>query len=126
MTMHNRATAIATKVIGGGKTAIDYDKILEIIIILLPHLIECFSPTNGKEASDYISRRYDLNNPKYKFGYDKRLLKATTRQVLQAARKSKTMLGWSTAEQVALAVLDDVREGDVDEATLIILEVYDV
>lgn len=120
-----QTTARAEK-IGSGLTSkimLDPITIITIIVTLLPYLIECFDPSDGEEAMEYVKTRYDENkrNDAYK-GYDKRLLKGVTRQARRAARKEKCRLTWDQAAEIAAATLDDIRLGDVRQTSLVIRE----
>lgn len=114
----------------------DFGAILLIITKLLPMIIDCFDPDDGPQAAAYVNRRYDSGDSddsdntdilcrlSYR-GYDKRLVKATTRRVKQAARRQGQRVTWSQAYEMAYATLDNIREGDQQQCSVAIAENHD-
>lgn len=95
--------------------------IIKIITILLPYLIECFEPSSGEEAANYVKKRHSPGLSNYG-GYDKRLVKAVTRQALRAGRRHGVVITWEQANILAIATLEDIRTGDKPQMNAVIIE----
>jgi len=86
-------------------------------------IIDCFDPDDGPQANEYVLNRYIAANCDDNYrGYDKRLVKATARRVKQAARRNKQRVAWVQAYEMAFATLDDIRQGDQQQASIAISE----
>tara|TARA_R110000751_G_scaffold86486_9_gene172167 strand:+ start:4659 stop:5090 length:432 start_codon:yes stop_codon:yes gene_type:complete len=105
---------------------LDVATVLSIMEILLPILIDCFAPDDGSQAQQYVKNRHDENKSHDDYrGFDKRLVKSTARRAKQAARRSRKGITWGQAYEIAFATLEDVRSGDVNQASLAIAENMD-
>lgn len=104
---------------------IDWNAVLQIVEQLIPIIVACFAPVSAHEAQAYVAKRWSTTGNQKYGGYDKRLVKATTRRVLQAAYKQRMYLTWDQAYSIALCTLDDIRTGDINQADLVIREVLD-
>ena len=122
-----RAERIASFVVTDGeKMGIDPLTILAIISIiskLIPIIQECFEPDDGPQLIEYINNRYDADKADDDYrGYDRRMVRSTTRRTKQAARKDGKRITWDQAREIAIAALDDTRLSDPDELTIMINE----
>jgi len=97
--------------------------ITAIMNALAPQLVRCFMPSDGNEPKKYVEKRFDINavsGPTA--GYDKRLLKATTRRAMMASRRAGTPITFDQARVIALSTLDNVRLADANQLSMIIKE----
>lgn len=107
----------------GPAKAIDPAIWIMLLEIFIPMIIDCFDPSDGGEASTYVKRRYNASEANNRYGgYDKRLVKATARQGKRASRRARTRITWDQAYELAIKTLDDVREGDDQQTSLVIRE----
>lgn len=125
-----RATLIANTITNSDDTpkmaGLAFGSIFSIVLGLLPRLIACFNPSDGREAKDYVARRWNQDNASNQYrGYKKELVKSVTRQALNAARRERQRITFEQAQQIAFATLDNVRLGDQSQASIIIAENHD-
>jgi hypothetical protein len=83
-----------------------------IITQLIPVLLNCFKPDDGAQAKQYVSNRYR------KGSYRPGLVTQTARRAKEAAEKEGGLIHYDVAKEVAIATLDEIREGnesDLDE-----------
>lgn len=103
--------------------AFDFGAIVLIVIKLLPYIIDCFDPDDGPQAVAYVEQRWNEEDKDNDYrGYDKRLLKAVTRRAKFAARRSQQRVTWTQAREIAFVTLDNIREGDPQQASVAIAE----
>lgn len=99
--------------------------IITIIMDLLPTIIACFNPDSGNQAVEYVAKRFKLSDAANEYrGYDKRLVKTMARRAKDSGRRSKQLVTWDQAYEIAFAALDDIRNGDVNQASVAISENY--
>lgn len=104
----------------------DFGTIVLIVSVLLPYIIDCFDPDDGPQAVDYVNDRWNEENTDNEYrGYDKRLVKAMTRRAKLAARRCHQRATWTQAREIAFATLDDIRNGDPQQASIAIAENHD-
>ena len=118
-----RAEEIAHSLQGEDGELVGFDPftimaIISIISTLLPMIIECFEPDDGDQVVQYIGNRYDASKSDNEYrGYDRRLVRATTRRAKQAARKEGEPITWGQATEIAYATLDNLRTSDPAQLT---------
>lgn len=101
----------------------DFGAIVLIVLKLLPYIIDCFDPDDGPQAVDYVNKRWSEENKDNDYrGYDKRLIKAVTRRAKLAARRCHQRVTWTQAREIAYATLDNIRNGDPQQASVAIAE----
>jgi hypothetical protein len=123
-----RANSIAAALNGRPKMlGIDINNIILIIQELLPIIIDCFDPDDGPQAAEYVLKRFSAANSDNDYrGYDKRLVKATARRTKQAARRKRQRVTWTQAYEMSFATLDDIRQGDPQQASIAISENHEL
>jgi hypothetical protein len=126
-TIQLRSERIAGNMVTDGeKMGIDPLTILAIISIiskLIPIIQECFEPDDGPQIIEYINNRYNADEVDGDYrGYDRRMVRSTTRRTKSAARKDGKRITWDQAREIAIATLDDTRLSDPDELTMMINE----
>lgn len=97
--------------------AFQWDALVEILTELIPVVISCFRPDDGPQAAAYVARRWSPER-----GYDSRLVKGAARRAKYAAARKRIRMTWDQAYEVALRALDDIRTGDMQQASLVIRE----
>ena len=125
-----RATLITNAITSFGNepkmAGLAFGNIFSIVLELLPRLIACFNPADGREAKDYVTKRWNQDNASNQYrGYKKELVKSVTRQALNAARRERQRITFEQAQQIAFATLDNVRLGDQSQASIVISENHD-
>lgn len=117
-----RSRAIVERVQGPAK-AVDVILIIKILQMVIPMMIDCFDPSDGAEASEYVKKRYNSGSSQNRYGgYDKRLVKSVARITKRAARRERSRITWDQAYDLGLATLDEIREGDDQQTSLVIRE----
>lgn len=118
-----RARAIAESLKSTPLGAIDLGTILDLLMTIIPWLIDCFNPADGQEAQQYVAKRFNAGSVNDEYGgYDKRLVKATARAAMNAGKKRNILLTYDQAYAIALKTLDNIRTGDEQEASIVIRE----
>lgn len=117
-----RIEGVATKLMASPVLlAFPWTDLIRILQELVPVIISCFRPADGAEAQAYVVRHYSE-----KKGYDERLLKRTARAALQTSwRKHRIRLTYAQAVEIARQTLDDIREGDTQQTSIVIRETDD-
>lgn len=101
----------------------DLDVLIDLFAELIPTLIRCFIPSDGQEARDYITKRFDESKRDTKYrGYKRSLVRQMARRGQRAALNKQMRLSWKQATSMAFVTLDDIRTGDTSQASIVISE----
>ena len=108
----------ATSVFAG----IDTTATISILMRLIPMLVDCFRPDDGQQEKEYVEKRWKKKPDDQYAGYDKRLLKAMTRRVKEAASQNRMIITWDQANALAIETLDNIRLSNPQSISLVIRE----
>lgn len=102
---------------------LDFGSIVSIIMELLPIIIDCFDPDDGPQSVQYVSARYKAEDKDNKYhGYTRSLARTMARNAKQAARRKGQRITWTQGYEMGFAALDNIREGDPQQASVAISE----
>ena len=102
---------------------LDFGSIVSVIMELLPIIINCFDPDDGPQSVQYVSARYtDADKGNEYRGYSRSLARSMARNAKQAARRKGQRITWAQGYEIGFAALDDIREGDPQQASVAISE----
>lgn len=119
-----RAEQVAAKLAESPRfVAFEWDILIGILVELVPVIVGCFRPASGTEARRYVSRRWNAARADGLYGgYTRRLVATVSAEAARLAREQGAALDRFQAHELALATLDDVRTGDVEQVSLILEE----
>lgn len=103
--------------------AFNFDVLIGILVELVPVIVGCFRPASGTEAKRYVARRWTAANADDLYGgYTRRLVATVSAEARRIAAERGETLDRFQAHEIALATLDDIRTGDVEQVSLILEE----
>ena len=82
--------------------------IISIVLSTIQLLWKCFKPANAQDGQKALMANFDGNN------YSRRAVVSTKREVLKSARRQNLRLTNEQAEDIAIRILDGMREAPAE------------